>query len=266
LLRQGHPSRFLGDYASWDEARAASTGYDSELILEKTRQAALAVRDGHAAYERDSVLFDEPEYRWPLAAGLLRAAALEGGTLDVLDFGGALGSTYFQHRALFSGLNLLRWNIVEQPAHVRVGRELFQTEQLRFCESIRECAAESEPNTVILGSVLHYLRNPRATLGELAALPARHFIIDRTPFIDSPEDRLCVQRVDPYIYEASYPCWLFSRRRFADTLEELGLRVLTTFPAFDAIPGPVPVTYLGMILERRDGPLRHSASGDGEQG
>ena len=49
---------FVGNYSSWAEARANSTGYDSEVILNKTKDALLKVKRGEAAYERDSVTFD----------------------------------------------------------------------------------------------------------------------------------------------------------------------------------------------------------------
>jgi putative methyltransferase (TIGR04325 family) len=72
----------------------ASTGYDSEIILEKTRDALLKVKNGEAAYERDSVLFDEIQYAWPLLTSLMWVAAQAKGILNVLDFGGSLGTTY----------------------------------------------------------------------------------------------------------------------------------------------------------------------------
>ncbi len=60
-----------GDYRIWDEAMVASTGYDSGIILEKTKAARLKVKNGESAYERDSVLFDEIQYAWPLLACLM---------------------------------------------------------------------------------------------------------------------------------------------------------------------------------------------------
>ena len=39
------PSHYItGDYATWEEATQISTGYDSDLILEKTKQALLKVK------------------------------------------------------------------------------------------------------------------------------------------------------------------------------------------------------------------------------
>src|SRR5262244_902114 len=85
--RQEHGvSGLSGDYGSWDEAVRASTGYDSQIILEKTKTALLQVKHGQAAYERDSVVLAEIQYSWPLLAGLLWVAAQSGGRLNVLDF------------------------------------------------------------------------------------------------------------------------------------------------------------------------------------
>jgi hypothetical protein len=59
-----------GDYPSWEEATRASTGYNSESILEKAKTSLSKVKTGEAVYERDGVLFDEIEYAWSLLAGL----------------------------------------------------------------------------------------------------------------------------------------------------------------------------------------------------
>jgi len=250
-MRGEKAASFSGDYASWGEALAASTGYDADLILKKTRDALVEVRDGRAAYERDSVTFDAIEYSWPLAAGLLRAAALHGGSLDVLDFGGSLGSTYYQNRSLLDALPSLTWSIVEQPKHVAVGRESFQDDVLRFYGTIEECLAERRPTVLILGSVLQYLEDPRQLMLDVSTLPIDHIVIDRTPFWAGAGDRLVVQQVASYIYDATYPCWLLSESRFDATVAQAGFVTVADFPAIDAIEGPVPITYRGMLLDRR---------------
>jgi len=68
-----------GDYKSWQEAQSISSGYDSDEILQKVRSSLLKVKNGEAVYERDSVIFDEVQYSWPLLAGLMFAAAKSGG-------------------------------------------------------------------------------------------------------------------------------------------------------------------------------------------
>jgi putative methyltransferase (TIGR04325 family) len=217
-----HPNEFSlsGDYGSWADAQRASTGYDSAVILEKTKAALLKVKTGEAVHERDSVLFDEVQYSWPLLAGLMWAAAQSGGVLNVLDFGGSLGSTYFQNRAFLNGLRTVRWNIVEQPRHLEVGKEFFEDDRFKFFSSIKDYVAASQPNVVILSGVLQYLEWPYEVLDELMGLNSDCIIIDRTPFWDGAKDRLCVQSVPPEIFKASLPIRIFSRRKFIDFLEK----------------------------------------------
>ena len=112
---------FSGSFGTWEEAEKNSIGYDSDVIFEKTRNALLKVKSGEATHERDSVLFDEIQYSWPLLAGLMWVAARNGGVLNVMDFGGSFGSTYFQNKAFLRCLPSVRWNIVEQPKHVQAG-------------------------------------------------------------------------------------------------------------------------------------------------
>lgn len=239
-----------GDYRSWEEAMNASTGYDSGIILEKTKAALLKVKNGEAAYERDSVLFDEIQYSWPLLAGLMWVAARCGGMLNVLDFGGSLGSTYFQNRAFLSALPGVRWNIVEQSSHVGIGTAYFEDDNLRFYEGIAECLADTQPNVVLISGVLQYLERPGAVFDQILELPCDHVIIDRTPFWSGPTDRLCVQTVPPAIYPASYPIWIFSTPRFHTYLNEKW-QIMAEFESLDRLNAPVKVVWQGLILRRR---------------
>jgi putative methyltransferase (TIGR04325 family) len=240
-----------GNYSSWAEALAASTGYDSEIILEKTRAALLKVKRGEAVYERDSVLFDEIQYSWPLLAGLMWAAAQSGGRLNVLDFGGSLGTTYFQNRRFLERLPAVRWNIIEQPRWAEVGKADFEDEHLKFYGDINACLAETQPNVIVLSSVLQYLEQPFEVLRTLSATPCNHLIVDRTPFWDGPADRLCVQYVPASIYAASYPSWIFSLHRFRSFLNE-SWEIVAEFDDPDRLPGPVVFGYKGIIATRRD--------------
>ena len=75
---------FAGDYDSWDAAARASTGYDAREILSRTVAAARKVRDGVAAFERDSVTFDTPCPPFPLLAALLRPKLESAGIYEAL--------------------------------------------------------------------------------------------------------------------------------------------------------------------------------------
>jgi len=92
---------FWGNYPDWEAAKKASAGYDSEIILKKVTDALLKVKDGEASGERDSVLFDKVQYSWPLLAGLLWIASRNNNRLTLLDFGGSLGTSYFQNKLFF---------------------------------------------------------------------------------------------------------------------------------------------------------------------
>lgn len=211
--------RFSGDYESWDDARAASTGYDAEEILRRARDAALKVKRGEARFERDSIILAEPEYSFPMLATLLRVAARRDGELTVLDFGGALGSSYRQFKAFGAPVRTLRWHVVEQPQFVQCGRESFEDGELAFFSTIAEAVEAGAPDVVLLSSVLQYLEKPYERLTEVGALGRAHLIIDRTPCSDQARDVLTVQSVPRSIYDASYPCWILSRQKLTQALE-----------------------------------------------
>jgi putative methyltransferase (TIGR04325 family) len=242
--------QLTGSFDCWEEAVAESTGYDAEEILQKTATALRKVKHGDAVYERDSVLFDEVQYAWPLLAALMWVAARCGGKINVMDFGGSLGSTYFQNRAFLDSIQDVRWNIVEQLSHVLAGQREFQNERLRFFESIDACVAESQPDLVLLSGVLQYLERPYDILDALRQTDATFLLVDRTPFWSGSNDRLCVQNVPAEIYCASYPSWIFSLPRFRSILS-LHWDVISEFDAIDKLVGPVPLSYRGLVAVRR---------------
>jgi putative methyltransferase (TIGR04325 family) len=237
LLRRdrayAQPSGFHGDYASWQDARLASRGYDDAAILEMTRIASAAARDDESIFERDSVLLPKPERPFPLVACLLSVAMRNQGRLSVLDFGGSLGSTYFQVRPLLIGLDHLRWAVVEQPHYVAVGRREFTSNVLNFFDTPGEACAAGRPDLLLLASVLPYLADPHGRLDELLRLRIPAIVVDRTPFLRSDRDRLTVQVVPPEIYSASYPAWFFGETRFRSAFERAGYRAVEEWSCSD---------------------------------
>lgn len=209
---------FFGDYADWKDAKNASTGYDSDLILEKVRESTLKVKNGGSHFERDSVLFDKVQYPWPLLAGLLWIATQKEGRLNLLDFGGSLGSSYYQNRKFLAHLKELRWCIVEQKKFVECGKRDFENEHLKFHEDLDDCFRTQRPDAILFSSVLQYLENPYAILDKVLKLGFEFILIDRTPLIESGDDRITVQKVPPSIYDASYPAWFFNRDKFLSFL------------------------------------------------
>ena len=218
LFRGPPPFLFSGVYARWADAQQASGGYSAATILEKARIATRKVVSGEAAFERDTVLFREPEPDETKLRGLSRAASANGGRLSVVDFGGALGSAYHQNRQYLVAPGGLRWSVVEQPHFVSCGQQEFQTETLRFYKSLEACIDQEQPNVALLSGVLSYLEFPLDVLRHLARRSLPFILIDRTAIAADGKTRLSVQRVAPEIYDASYPCWIFSRQAIIDAL------------------------------------------------
>lgn len=221
---------FSGDYPSWSAARDASSGYDADAVLDRAFDAARAVSLGEGAFERDGVVLDLPEYSFPMLAVLLRVAAGVDGPLRVLDIGGAFGTSARQ-LAAFAPHVAADWRIVEQPAFVERGLKHFTRSDLHFHESVEAACADAAPHVVLLASTLQYLEQPYAMLDRVRALGWRALVVDRTPACDAPTDRLTVQAVPPSIYDASYPCWVFSIDRLSAALADArsGARVAATW-------------------------------------
>lgn len=233
--------QYSGNFASWGDAVAVSDGYGAQPIFERTRAALLEVKAGKARFERDSVLLDKPELPFFAIAGLLRTAALEG-RLSVLDFGGSLGSSYFQCRSFLAGIPNLRWAVVEQPAYVACGSKEFADSELVFHDSIEKCILAERPNVALLSGVVHYLSDPYGFMHEFVARGIRSIIVDRMPFLRSGSVRLTVQRVPPSIYRASYPAWFLSEARLLQIVEEAGYHRLAEYDGADRaeLEGEVP--------------------------
>ena len=253
--------RFHGRPGDWREARAVSGGYDERSILERVAAATREVVAGRACFERDSVLFHEPAYPFELLTILLLQALRSGRSVRVLDFGGSLGSTYRQCRPLLGGDVALRWHVVEQEAFMAAGQREFATDELRFAGTLAEACAEGPPDVVLASSVLQYLESPDEVLAQLAALPARFLVIDRTPLTALPQHRLCIQEVPADIYRASYPCWLLSRERLVSSLgDDWSLRC-----EYDCLDGSwvtdddLAFSFVGLLLERQN--REHTVTG-----
>lgn len=240
--------RYEGDFRSWAEARAASTGYDSTEILERVCAAAREVQAGRAAYERDGVAFAEPAVVWPVIAGLLRAAAKTQGSLRVLDFGGSLGSLYFQHRTLLRGFREVRWAVVEQPMFVSAGRAEFTTDELSFHADLASAVRDCAPTVALLSGVINWIEEPHAILDAIARERFDSVLMDRTALTRGARDRLAVQVVPARIGRASYPTWLLTRdgivRHFAADYD-----LLAEFPAQDT--ATADAEFRGFCFERR---------------
>lgn len=197
--------------------------------------ALLKVKNGEAVYERDSVLFNTMQYNWALLAQLQKIAIENDGKLCVLDFGGSLGSTYYQNKDFLKDIRELSWCILEQEHFVECGKQHFEDGRLKFYHSMDECLQTNKPSVLLLSSVLQYLPNPKEWMATFLNYSIPYIIIDRTSFINDT-DRLSLQKVDESIYEASYPSWFFNEAAFLESF----LSKYAVITDFDNEANPIP--------------------------
>lgn len=216
-LKNPDPYGYFGNYKNWQDALKNSVGYDSEIILEKVKDSLLKIKNGEAVYERDSKLFDKVEYSWPVLASLLWIASLHNNKLDLIDFGGSLGSSYFQNRSFLKHTKL-SWNVVEQENFVKCGREFFEDNILKFFDTVEQIK-NPENHVFFASSSLQYIESPYSFVENIIKKGFPYIIIDRTAFIKNSE-RITIQKIRPDIYKASYPAWFIDESKFLKLFEK----------------------------------------------
>ena len=220
---------------SWDDAyNKTAKGYSAENILIKCRDSLLKVKDGEYPYERDSVLFTEKELFYPLLSSLLYISMENDKHLNIIDFGGSLGSTYFQNKDILRqvGINI-NWNIIEQESFVKCGKEYFEDNELHFFNNIDELTNKEEISVCLFSSVLPYLKEPYTILDTIKHSKIKYVIIDRTFFLENKfEDVLTIQKVSPEIYDTSYPAWFLSLDKFISYINKY-YDIVLKWQAFD---------------------------------
>jgi putative methyltransferase (TIGR04325 family) len=211
--------RWHGDYSDWQAASQNCPGYDAPQIVQNVLEKTLEVLNGQAAFERDGVTFAQPEYNWPALACILAGAEQVSAPLEVLDFGGSLGSFFHQHRNFFLGENRYHWHVVEQPHFVEIGKTRVHVTNLFFHDKIEDCLSQASPAFAYLSSVLQYLPDPWLVLDSISSSPISFLLIDRTPFTMGLRDRITKQHVSAKICKSNYPCRFFSKSIFLKRLD-----------------------------------------------
>lgn len=203
---------YLGKYETFEQAVENSVGYDDAAIFEKVKRSTLAVLHGEAVFERDSFLFYEKEINYNLMM-YLQKIYIENGYLNVCDWGGALGSTYMQHRELLEKMSC-RWDIIEQEHFVEFGKNNIKLNGLGFLKSLGDQDNDIHYNCFLLSSVLQYLDHPEEIVKKIINEQPEYIIVERNPVSDC--HHIWIENVHEPIYEAAYACCVFDRKEFVD--------------------------------------------------
>jgi putative methyltransferase (TIGR04325 family) len=244
---------WLTGFNSYSEAIKMGSAYDDDHILQKCKEAALKVKNSEAVYQRDSIVFNRIEYSWGLLSGLQRAALENNGELCVLDFGGGLGSSFYQNAGFLSTLKNLKWCVVEQRNFVDCGKEDFETDDLKFYYTMDECLTKHTPNVLLLSGVLQYLNNPYQWLDKFLRLDIPYIILDRTAFAKSDNEILAVQNVHESIYKAKLVHLFFNREKLLDKLKSYNLIAdfRSCADASSSLPDGTRIFWDGLILKKK---------------
>jgi len=212
-----------GAYKSFEEAKDKCNGYDEDHILKRIRETTLQVKNNEIAYERDGIAYDQVQMNFPMLKAILYVASKNDNELTVIDFGGSLGTAYYQNYPYLKHLKKLNWCIIEQPKYVEAGKAEFENEHVRFYNSIAECLAEHTPDLLIICSALQYLEKPYQLLQEVKNTLITYLLLDYVGYNDKQEDRITVQHVPPVFYgiEASYPCHFFCKTKIDMMLRDV---------------------------------------------
>lgn len=219
VLRESTWVEFIGNFDTRHEALlACQGGYEDNKIFDKVSKAALTVKSGKANYERDGYLFYKEEIDLQLVEAFFEIY-LNDKRFDIVDYGGSLGSAYFQNLKKLNFLGTYTWNVIEQKHFVDFGKDNLENEHLKFYYQLND-VRHTKYNCVLFGASLQYIENYREILAEIASNRINYIIVDRLTVCD--EDRYCVQRVYEPIYDAVYPVHVFSEEQFCELLTTLG--------------------------------------------
>ena len=241
-----------GEFQSWEDANKYTSGYNQENILLQCKESLLKVKCGEFPYERDSVLFNKVYYSLGLVAVLLKAAIENKLSLNVLDFGGSLGSTYYQNLFFLEGIDT-KWTIVEQEHFVSCGIHFFQNDNLKFQYSLTEHLENNKTDVLVLSSVLQYLQDPIFFIELFNKMNVKYILIDRTPFTVDKTEFVTIQNVDDSIYAASYPTWCFSKQNLISNFSNFC--TISDFPSFcdpDNLVNGHLVKWEGIMLKNKN--------------
>ena len=210
---------FTGPFDNWEDALKNSEGYENKKIIEKLFKSAMKVKNKKFAYERDTVLFSKPSYDWLILHNILKHCNNHK-NLNLIDFGGSLGSTYFQHKFFFILFKSIKWNIVEQKKISSIGKKFFKNKNLNFYDDLRVAMKENAPKFILLNNVLQYIENPLHIINLLSRYKGITIIIDKIIFTKQDKDIIIVQKTPKRIYEASYPLRIFSKSIFLKKIKK----------------------------------------------
>ena len=228
------------------------TGYDDPSITQKALSSILKTKDQSDRYERDSSIIEgTPDFAFNSLRWIKSFA--EDYKINLVDFGGSLGSSFFQLKPFLDNYSL-KWNVIEQEHVAVVGKSKPENDQLKFFSNIQNIPNASSISTFFSSSAIQYLQDPYKVLNDLNLAEFKYLIFDRVSVIEGEKDRLTIQVVPNKRYKAIYPCWFLSKQKFLNYLIDLGFALIDSYSSLGgkvATKNIYNSEYMAFILEKK---------------
>lgn len=211
------PVKYKGPFDNWNDAKSFSSGWSDKKILEKVYKSLIKSFDMKGVYERDGELVNDLKYPENII-NFLNSNLNENG--QIIDFGGSLGSLYFQIRSKLLFKNI-KWSVLEQSNYVELGKRKIKNKELDFFNNVDETQVNN--NTILIfSSVLQYLENPEKVINLfLNTKFIEHVVVDRVILSNSKENKIYIQKNPKKYFNTSYPIIIFSEKIFLNYFKKM---------------------------------------------
>lgn len=194
-----------GNYTTFEEALAKSTGYEANDIIEKTIN-----RGVNSIHQSEISIVTEIQL---IASIFICLNHIQKEKVNILDFGGATGGHYRLVKRFISNSVKMNYTVCETQALVKKAASIFSNDELSFIDDLEQYLVV-EPDIVFSSGTLQCLSEPTSIYDKLLNMKPKFIVINRFPTINANKDRLTVQHVPKKIYEGSYPSWFFSKTKW----------------------------------------------------
>lgn len=210
-----------GEYATYEEALAASAPYDGHVIVSQVAAAAASVLSGDFAYERDGMAFKTRPSNLNLYS---RLQSLLTADSIIADFGGGVGGLYYNMPEAFHLSS--KKIVIEQSSMVAEGERLQKhcDIKIEFFDS-QNLILLPNVDILVFSAVLQYIDNALTMLKQVVRIcNPRHIIIDRTP-VSTLDNAWHLQINDGFYSQyVTYPVRFFSLDDIRATLDDYTLK------------------------------------------
>ncbi|MDB4231526.1 methyltransferase, TIGR04325 family [Candidatus Pelagibacter sp.] len=216
---------FSNEQKSWATALQSSKSYNDKNIFDKIIKLYDLIKNKDKEfYERDSLIFHQKPDETELINFLNQTIKNTKKPLEILDYGGSLGSRYYSNYNFIVNKNI-NWNIIEQQDFVQYGKKKLQNKRLNFYYDLNDCFKDKKVNFTLFSNSLQYLENYTQILKEIKDQNVKYFFFDYLPLSFYKNHKIFIQNISKRVYESSYPIHIFSKNSFIKDIKNLNFKV-----------------------------------------